>query len=395
MTNSKSGKKTTLSNPISKHKDDSSKSKAAKIKKKLIILKLLVLVLCIIVIGSIIRSLLAKPSDNEVDSSIKFNMNEAIILTPLEDYRNMLNDDRMSMEIYKDRFGEIPEFERTNPDDDSLYNLYVAKITDTLKMYIVAYNENHSIAQVRWVLDNSGEDITSERLLAEDLFETTIVYEYGDSVQKEDEFKELENAMGAIALETASDSDKTYKFKDDIYRIRKSGNIITYYFTDVEYDHIEEMYIKITPDVTYDIIDSQYYSSNNSGDSKGSVTTDTKEGVENKIRGLINEEFENTDIISISIIDDFGTEENDDYVAIISLRYNQENNGIKSKKVLGLYNTDLAAYIGTEIPNVEKLTITWEVPHLENAAAKRSYERKGEWMQTSDEHWDPQFNSNK
>ena len=129
-------------------------------------------------------------------------MNEAIILTPLEDYRNMLNSDKMSMEIYKNRFGEIPEFERTNPDDDSLYNLYETKITDTLKMYIVAHNENHSIAQVRWVLDNSGEDITSERLLAEDLFETTIVYEYGDSVQKEDEFKELENAMGAIALET-------------------------------------------------------------------------------------------------------------------------------------------------------------------------------------------------
>ena len=143
MKNSKSGKKTTLSNPISKHEDDSSKSKAAKIKKKLIILKLLVLVLCIIVIGSIIRSLLAKPSDNEVDSSIKFNMNEAIILTPLEDYRNMLNSDKMSMEIYKNRFGEIPEFERTNPDDDSLYNLYETKITDTLKMYIVAHNENH------------------------------------------------------------------------------------------------------------------------------------------------------------------------------------------------------------------------------------------------------------
>ena len=395
MKNSKSEKETTLSNPISKHEDDSSKSKAAKIKKKLIILKLLVLVLCIIVIGSIIRSLLAKPSDNEVDSSIKFNMNEAIILTPLEDYRNMLNGDKMSMEIYKNRFGEIPEFERTNPDDDSLYNLYETKITDTLKMYIVAHNENHSIAQVRWVLDNSGEDITSERLLAEDLFETTIVYEYGDSVQKEDVFKELENAMRAIALETASDSDKTYKFKDDIYRIRKNGNIITYYFTDVEYDHIEEMYVKITPDVTYDIIDAQYYSSNNSGDSKGPVTTDTKEAIENKIRDLINEKFENTNIISISIIDDFGTEENDDYVAIISLRYNQENNGIKSKKVLGLYNTDLAAYIGTEIPNVEKLTITWEVPHLKNAAAKRSYERKGKWMQTSDEHWDPQFNSSK
>lgn len=143
------------------------------------------------------------------------------------------------------------------------------------------------------------------------------------------------------------------------------------------------------------MIDAQYYSSNNSGDSKGPVTTDTKEAIENKIRDLINEKFENTDIISISIIDDFGTEENDDYVAIISLRYNQENNGIKSKKVLGLYNTDLAAYIGTEIPNVEKLTITWEVPHLENAAAKRSYERKGEWMQPSEEHWDSQFNSNK
>lgn len=395
MKNSKSGKKTALSNPISKHEDDSSKSKVAKIKKKLIILKLLVLVLCIIVIGSIIRSLLTKPSDNEVDSNIKFNMNEAIILTSLEDYRNMLNDDRISMEIYKDRFGEIPEFERTNPNDDSLYNLYVAKITDTLKIYIVANNENHSIAQVRWVLDNSRGDITSEKLLAKDLFETTIIYEYGDPAQKEDGFMELENAMEAIALETASDSDKTYKFKDDIYRIRKSGNIITYYFTDTEHDHIEEMYAKITPDITYDIIEAQFYSSNNSSDSKGPVTTNTKEGVENKLRGFIDEKFENTDIISISIIDDFGTEENDDYIAIISLRYNQENNGIKSKKVLGLYNTDLAAYIGTEIPNVKKLTVTWEVPHLENAAAKRSYKRKGEWMQTSDEHWDPQFNSNK
>lgn len=43
MKNSKSGKKTTLSTPISKHEDDSSKSKAAKIKKKLIILTSLLL----------------------------------------------------------------------------------------------------------------------------------------------------------------------------------------------------------------------------------------------------------------------------------------------------------------------------------------------------------------
>lgn len=93
---------------------------------------------------------------------------------------------------------------------------------------------------------------------------------------------------------------------------------------------------------------------------------------------------------SITINDDYGTDAEDDYIALVNLKWTVKNNGQMSKKVLKMYSEDLAATVAIECPNIQEIAIFWTVPYL-NANAKCSYERKGNGMYEMDMYWDTAF----
>lgn len=122
-------------------------------------------------------------------------------------------------------------------------------------------------------------------------------------------------------------------------------------------------------------------------------TTTPQDIIENAIRQRISDEYTFTDIDSIRINENLGTDDvDDDYIALVDLTWTQMNKGPTSKKMLSMYSEDLAAYIGEECPNVQEIAIFWTVPYLDNANAKCAYERKGEGMYEMDMMWDNAFN---
>ena len=64
-----------------------------------------------------------------------------------------------------------------------------------------------------------------------------------------------------------------------------------------------------------------------------------------------------TDIDSITINDDLGTNTEGDYIALIYLTWNQKNNPELTKKVLQMYSDDLAATICESHSNVQEVAV--------------------------------------
>ena len=80
--------------------------------------------------------------------------------------------------------------------------------------------------------------------------------------------------------------------------------------------------------------------------------------IEKTIRQRIGDEYTYTDIDSITINENLGTEDvEDDYIALVNVTWTQKNSGSTSKEVLSMYSEDLAAYIGQECPNVQEIAI--------------------------------------
>ncbi len=98
-----------------------------------------------------------------------------------------------------------------------------------------------------------------------------------------------------------------------------------------------------------------------------------------------------TDIESISINDNLGTEEEGDYIILARLIWNQKNKASTSKEMLSMYSSDFAARIGMDQSSVKEVAIFWTVPYLDNAGAKWAYERVDTGMQLSDTTLDSIF----
>lgn len=132
------------------------------------------------------------------------------------------------------------------------------------------------------------------------------------------------------------------------------------------------------------------------GCGKDTTQTFTSDGspegdIEAVIRNRVSSEYRKTDIESITINADLGTEEPDDHVALVYLTWNVMNTGSMSKEMLSMYSEDLAATLGNECPSVQEVAIFWTVPYLNDATAKCSYERSSSGMVEMDMSWTPAF----
>ncbi|MCI8992994.1 MAG: hypothetical protein HFG80_09815 [Eubacterium sp.] len=109
--------------------------------------------------------------------------------------------------------------------------------------------------------------------------------------------------------------------------------------------------------------------------------------IETAIRDHITDQYSNTDIDSITINENLGTDAEGDYIALVYLTWNVKNTAKTSKEVLELYSNDLAATLAESCPSIQELAIFWTVPYLNDASAKCSYERKDGAMYTMDDAW--------
>lgn len=116
-----------------------------------------------------------------------------------------------------------------------------------------------------------------------------------------------------------------------------------------------------------------------------------KEQIEKILTDKIEEEYTSTVIERITINDNLGTEEKNDYIALVYLTWNQKNSGKTSKEMLRLYSDDLAATLANQNDTVKEIAIFWTVPYL-NDSAKCSYERVNNGFAEMDMVWGKAFN---
>ena len=105
--------------------------------------------------------------------------------------------------------------------------------------------------------------------------------------------------------------------------------------------------------------------------------------IEKQIKKYLSE-YTGTTLDKLTLNDDYGTEEDGDYVALVYLTWDVKNTVKTSKEVLKLYSSDMAARIYTDVPSIQELCIFWTVSY-HDSTAKISFERKSQGMVYTDE----------
>ena len=104
-------------------------------------------------------------------------------------------------------------------------------------------------------------------------------------------------------------------------------------------------------------------------------------------RYRIGELYEDTEIDSITINDDLGTDTPGDYIVLVRLIWNGKNSGTSAKETLKMYSDDLAASLYEGSSDVQEIAVFWTAPNLNNGNGKCAYERKADGMYLTDEVW--------
>lgn len=113
--------------------------------------------------------------------------------------------------------------------------------------------------------------------------------------------------------------------------------------------------------------------------------------IKSKVNEYVSTYYANTNIDSITVNDDLGTDQENDYIVLVNLTWNVKNSGKTSKEMLDMYSSDMAARMYKDLPEAQELCIFWTVPYL-NGKAKISFERANGGMKYTDKMFDAKFN---
>lgn len=104
------------------------------------------------------------------------------------------------------------------------------------------------------------------------------------------------------------------------------------------------------------------------------------------IRDIVSEKYMDTVVDTLTINENAGTDDDGDFIALAYLTWNVKNKADTTKEMLAMYSEDLAARVGTDLPEVSELSVFWTVPYHDesNTAVKYTFERKGEGMYETD-----------
>jgi hypothetical protein len=107
-----------------------------------------------------------------------------------------------------------------------------------------------------------------------------------------------------------------------------------------------------------------------------------KADIEAAARDIVAQHYTSTDVSSVTVNENYGTDEDGDYVLLVYLTWNVKNSVDMTNKMLAMYSEDFAARVGTDIPKVNDFAVFWTVPYYSETrtAVKYSYLRNGDGM---------------
>lgn len=111
-----------------------------------------------------------------------------------------------------------------------------------------------------------------------------------------------------------------------------------------------------------------------------------KQDIEEAARQIVTDNYTQTDVESMTVNENHGTDEDGDYILLAYLTWNVKNSAKMTKEMLAMYSEDFAARVGKDLENVQEFAVFWTVPYYSETetAGKYSYERRGEGMYQTD-----------
>lgn len=111
------------------------------------------------------------------------------------------------------------------------------------------------------------------------------------------------------------------------------------------------------------------------------------------IEQIAEEHYDSTSIKKVTVNENLGTEEEDDYLVLVYLSFDAKNTKKTSKRMIEMYGSDLAARLAGEV-DISEITIFWEVPYLKEGdnVAKFNLQRSGDKMTFKEKWFDPLLN---
>lgn len=132
----------------------------------------------------------------------------------------------------------------------------------------------------------------------------------------------------------------------------------------------------------------------NSKQETGSIkyAPNPKDKISSKVKSVIKDSTSQTkvSITSISVNENLGTDEENDFVVLAYLSFDVKNNAKTTKEMLVLLNNQIGANMAG-IDNISELTIFWEVPYLNSSndnIAKANLLRNDKGFYFEDEWYD-------
>lgn len=118
------------------------------------------------------------------------------------------------------------------------------------------------------------------------------------------------------------------------------------------------------------------------------TSANRQEEIQNETENVLKK-VDDASIKEIKVNENMGTDNPDDYIVLIYLKYETNNSGKMAKKMIDMYNNEIGAKLAKQ-KDIEEITVFWEVPHLleGNNAAKVNLKRDGNDMVFESEWFD-------
>lgn len=113
--------------------------------------------------------------------------------------------------------------------------------------------------------------------------------------------------------------------------------------------------------------------------------------VESSIQEIIDQDFSfDTSIINFELNENLGTDEPDDYIALVYLSYDQLHTAKTTKKWIDTYTSHLAATLAEEDNGISSLNIFWETPEFKDNwnTAKFTLKKQGKKFVYDTQYYD-------
>lgn len=172
---------------------------------------------------------------------------------------------------------------------------------------------------------------------------------------------EVQSKLGKVSKENISDLDNQYEWNYST----DNGGLAYFKFDRKSNKLVEKSEIGVLSSDSSTITDKNGTRNNKSSETAKEDNSDYQNEVDSTIESVIDKDFTfDTTLKKLELNKNEGTNNPNDYVALIYLSYNETHSEKTTKKWIDKYTSHLAAKLAEKEPDITSISIFWETPRF-------------------------------